>query len=236
MSMADDPHAPAAALPPLTEEQAQLVALGLPMVERYAAEISRRLKGRIAPDELMAWGTLALDKAARNYRPEICPSFLHFARHHVEGDMLDAVQEELGSLRARVERAMDRAYCRAVAQQTLGVDLFADEDEALLQGARNGCAEALAAAFVAGALEAGQATPEDAVAELEGEVVTREQLKAAMGELTAEERRVVEMVYEGGMTMVEVARVVGVHVNTVQKRHGSALRKLRRRMVGERSQ
>src|SRR4051812_17409586 len=84
------------------------------------------------------------------------------------------------SPRARVQHAMDRAFCRFTGEQTLDVNLFADEQEELVEGARKGCADALAAAFVAGSLEAAVASPEEAMEELEGQVITRASLEEAL--------------------------------------------------------
>ena len=42
-----------------------------------------------------------------------------------------------------------------------------------------------------------------------------------------EEQTAIQLVYGKGITLAEVAREIGVHVNTAKNRHPSALRKLR---------
>ncbi|MFT3771510.1 MAG: sigma-70 family RNA polymerase sigma factor [Minicystis sp.] len=233
----EEPATPSSAgsarrLPPLSDEQQRLVQMGLSMVERCAAEVARRYRDLVTAEELLATGAFALHEAALAYHEDRHPSFLHFAKHHVQGRMLDAIRAEHFSLRARVEHAMDRAYCRFSTHQTLDVDLFADDEAKLLDGARRGCADLLAATFLAGLLEAQQASPEEAVAELEGRTSTHISLQEALATLPPEEQATIQLAYGKGMTLGEVADALGVHVNTAKNRHVSALEKLRALLVG----
>ncbi|MFT3771116.1 MAG: sigma-70 family RNA polymerase sigma factor [Minicystis sp.] len=204
----EEPAAPSSAgsarrLPPLSDEQQRLVQMGLSMVERCAAEVARRYRDLVTAEELLATGAFALHEAALAYHEDRHPSFLHFAKHHVQGRMLDAIRAEHFSLRARVEHAMDRAYCRFSTHQTLDVDLFADDE----------------------------ASPEEAVAELEGRASTHVSLQEALATLPPEEQATIRLAYGEGMTLGEVAEALGVHVNTAKNRHASALQKLRALLV-----
>ncbi|APR74670.1 Hypothetical protein A7982_00016 [Minicystis rosea] len=201
------------------------------MVEHRADEVVRRHRDFVTAEELLAIGALALHEAALAYREDRHPSCLHFAKHHVHGRMLDAILTEHFSLRARVEHAMERAFCRFQSHQTLDLNLFADDEEKLLDGARRGCADALAATFLAGLLEAQQATPEEAVAELEGQQTTLASLQNALATLHPDEQTTIQLVYGKGMTLAEVARGAGVQLNTAKNRHLRALRKLRALLV-----
>jgi RNA polymerase sigma factor (sigma-70 family) len=214
-------------LPPLLPEQARLVHMGLSLVERCADEVARRYRDLVTPDDLLAPGTLGLHEAARAYREDLTPSFLHFARCYIEGKMLRSIHAEHFSLRAKVEHAMERAYCRISAHQALGLDLFAGTEAEILDGARKGCDEVLAATYLAGLLEAQHASPEEAVVELEGEQLRRDTLGDALATLPPNEEVVIRLAYGQGMTLGEVADKVGVHLNTAKNRHVSALQKLR---------
>ncbi len=119
---------------------------------------------------------------------------------------------------------MERAYCGFEVHQLLDVDLFSDPDERLLDGARGGCDDALAAALVAFTNEAQATSPEDAVV---GRVALREALRT----LYPHEREVIRLVYERDLSLAEAARELGVHANTAQNRCQSALRKLRAFLV-----
>lgn len=214
-------------LPQLSPDQLDLVRMGLQLIELQAADVARRYRTRVEAKELYACGLMALHEAAAEYRVEKNPSFLYFAQHHVRGRMLNMMRDEVFSLRARVELAMERTFCRVVGHQVLDVDVWQDEDAALVEGARKGCAEALAATFVAASMEARDATPEEALMEVEEQRGHVAALGEAMATLTPAERRVVELFYGEGMTLAEVARAIGIHKNTAQKRHQTALEKLR---------
>jgi RNA polymerase sigma factor (sigma-70 family) len=212
------------ALPPdLTPSQGALVKLGLPEVGRCAADVARRFHGRFTPEDLLASGTLGLLVAARVYDEERGLGFAHFARYYILGRMLNAVEAELFSIRARVEHAMERAFCGFSAHQVLDVDLFADPEEKLVDGARLGCDDVLAAAIygaIAEAAETERASPEDAL-------LQHVSLRDALATLYPHERQVIQLVYEEGMILVDVADHLGIHTNTAHNRHASALRKLR---------
>lgn len=213
--------------PALTSDQERLVRLGLPVVEACATEIARRYRGLVTREELLAPGTIALREAALAYREERHPSFPCYARHHIQGRMIDALRAEHFSPSARLERAMDRAYERHASHQTLDFDLFADDEETLLDGTRLGVGDALAAAHVAALIEDQRMTLEDAIVEDEAESAVIASLLAGTATLPPHERTVIELVYERGLTLDEAAGAIGVHVNTAQRRHVSALRKLR---------
>jgi RNA polymerase sigma factor (sigma-70 family) len=128
---------------------------------------------------------------------------------------------------------MERAFARVAAHQSLDVDLFAGSEDELIEGARSGCAEEMAAVFLASA--APSATPEEEIIELEGRRLDREALRGALATLPPEEQRVIDLVYRENMTLAEVARETGVHANTAWKRHVSALRTLRAILTREMS-
>lgn len=218
-------------LPPLTPDQLALVRMGLPLIELQAADVARRYRSRVEAKELYACGLIGLHEAAAEYRVEQHPSFLYFAQHHVRGRMLNMMRDEVFSLRARVEHAMERAFCRVVGHQLLDVDVWRDEDAELVEGARKGCAEAMAATFVAALTEAKSATPEEALMELEEKAALVAALTAAVAALEPAERRVIELFYGEGMTLGEVAKALGIHKNTAQKRHRLALVKLHAAVV-----
>lgn len=210
----------AAPSPALTSKQNALVKLGLPEVRRCAAEVARRYRGRFTPEEMLAPGTVGLLVAARSYDEERGLGFRYYARHYILGRMLNAIKTDLFSTRARVEHAMERAFCGFSAHQVLEGDLFADSEEKLLDDARRGCDDALAASLVAAAAEAREASPEDAV-------ILRISLREALATLYPHELEVTQLVHEKGMSVAEASRDLRVHINTAQNRYTSALRKLR---------
>ncbi len=202
----------------MTSEQRQLFEEGLPMVRQCAAEVGTRW--RYPSQDLLGAGTVALHEVTRTYDPEQHPSFPVFARHHIRGRMIDAVKAEPWSSGSRVERAMERAFEVVMSHHVVDADLFRDSEEEILDRAREGEAEVLAAAFLAGLREKQE---EDA----EETVVERLWLRDGVARLYPPEREVVRLVYWQGKTADEVARELGVNPKTVRRRHAAALRKLR---------
>ena len=217
---------------PLTPEQEQLVEAGLPMVKQCAAEVASRFQPRVHAEELLAPGTIALRQAVLSYQADLHPSFPVYARHHIRGRMIDAVRTEHFSLRARVEHAMERAYEIFEAQHKLDGDLAHDDEQVLLDSARQGCDDMLASVYVAGLLEEEASTPEDDLVAREDQQSQRDALQKARDALAPAEQTVVRLLYEEGMTMEEAAREMSVHFNTVQRRHTKALRTLRKALAG----
>jgi RNA polymerase sigma-70 factor (ECF subfamily) len=76
-------------------------------------------------------------------------------------------------------------------------------------------------------LEAPQRTEEQAV-----DNATSQEIRGALGELPAEQRRVIELAYFGGFTHVEIASMLGTPVGTVKGRMRLGLRKLRDQLQG----
>ncbi len=76
-------------------------------------------------------------------------------------------------------------------------------------------------------LEAPQRTEEQAV-----DNATSREIRGALGELPAEQRRVIELAYFGGFTHVEIASMLGTPVGTVKGRMRLGLRKLRDQLQG----
>ena len=210
--------------PQLTTEQR--VKLALPMVEQCAEELAR-LFNPVTRDELLGPGTIGAHEAAEKYREEKHPYFVVYARHYIRGRMLDAIRVEHRALRARVERAMERAYDGFSAHEAETVDTFADPPEKILEGARQGHDDALAAAFFASMMEMRGASAEEIHAELEGQAEILGHLGDAMATLYPHEREVIQRVYVEDLTLDDVAALIGMSQNTVQRRHVAALRKLR---------
>lgn len=211
---------------PLTPEQQRYIKHGLALVERGAVAIARSYHPLVKREELLGPGTIALYEAVHAYRPERHPHFLQYAQYHVCGRMLDAVRTDHCSLRARVERAMDRAFYRMISHQEVAVDLFADPPEKVQEGVRSGSADLAAATYLAALLEGHEASQEDQIVELEGQLATLASLHEGLASLNPYEREVIRKVYEEKLTLDEVSEHVSVPARSCQRRHASALRKL----------
>ena len=109
--------------------------------------------------------------------------------------------------------------------------MFNDSPERIVEGNQQACDDSPAAAFWGGILEAQGVSPEEIMAELEGQVTTFEMIRDAVDSLVPNERQVIHLVYYEKKTLDEVAEVIDASVNTAQRRHVSALHKLRAFLV-----
>jgi RNA polymerase sigma factor (sigma-70 family) len=214
-----------------TPIQRALVESALPMVDQCARALAHRYRDIVTHGELLAAGTIAAHDAAAIYEEDKHPDFSVFARHFIRGQMMDAIAAERFSLRARVERAMERAFEQMASHATLEINLFMAEDEAVEANAREGKARALASAFLAGVLEVHAQSAEELAIEAEAKQAAIGTLAQAIGALYPHEREVIRLVYEQGLTLDKAARALSVHLNTVKGRHRSALVKLRAAFV-----
>jgi RNA polymerase sigma factor (sigma-70 family) len=230
---AEDPANDLEPPPPLTPTQEKLCQDGLPMVEKCAREIARRFHPLVEPCELLAAGAIALRQSAACYTSDLHASFPVYARHHIRGRMIDAVRSEHFSLRARVERSMERAYEIFESYHPVDGDLFADDDQKLLEGARKGCDELLGAVFLAGVREemSQTATAEDELSLREEERALKADLERAKRDLPTAQRTALQLVYEQGMTIEEAAREMRVHRNTVQRYLTRAVQSLKAALI-----
>jgi RNA polymerase sigma factor (sigma-70 family) len=130
--------------------------------------------------------------------------------------MIDEVRTEHFSRRARVERAMERAFEVVSNHHVVEVDLFRDEVPAIVAGAHQAGAQLMAATYIAGVLAA---QPADA----EERLVDRISLGQAIARLPAHEQEVLRLVLQEGLTLDEVAEEIGVSAHTAQRRHAKAL-------------
>jgi RNA polymerase sigma factor (sigma-70 family) len=122
---------------------------------------------------------------------------------------------------------MDRAYEFFSSHHTPGANPATDGDDKIVDGARQGCADVLAAAHLAACVEQEQIGSE------EDKITLRIALRDAVASLTPEEQTILQRVYDEGMTLDEAAAEERIHLNTAWRRHVRALRKLREALASE---
>jgi RNA polymerase sigma factor (sigma-70 family) len=210
---------------PLTPEEELRVRTGLSLVKRCAEEVAGGYQRYVTWQELMAVGLFALRRAARLFRDEAYSDFPVYARHSIRGRMIDAVRRDHFSYSERIERAMDRAHDVFWAHEDVEIDTFSDPEEKLIEGAKGGCDDGLAAAIVAAAHEAQAAGPEAAL-------IDRIAVRQAREALPPADREVVRLVHDEEKTLDEVAAELGVSPTTAQRRGRRGLRRLRDLLLG----
>lgn len=171
----------------------------LPLVERVAKRIARRLPRSVALDDLVGAGSLGLIHAVKHFDPARAPSFTSYAELRIRGAILDhlrALDWLPRSIRASVKRGeSDTAVISIDDRAGPGCDGFAGS------------------------------VPMPSTLLEQRELRTR--LTAAIAALTERSRRVLALYYVDELTLKEIGEVLGVTESRVCQLHGEAVRLLK---------
>lgn len=171
----------------------------LPLVERVAKRVARRLPRSVPLDDLVGAGSLGLIDAVKRFDPARAPSFSAYAELRIRGAILDhlrALDWLPRSMRASVKRGESDAAVIAIDDRAgPGCDGFA-------------------------------ANQPSAPTMLEQREV-RERLSAAIAALPERTRRVLALYYVDELTLKEVGQVLGVTESRACQLHGEAVLRLK---------
>lgn len=170
----------------------------LPLVERVAKRVARRLPCSVSLDDLVGAGSVGLIEAVKRFDPERAPSFAAYAELRIRGAILDhlrAVDWLPRSMRASVKRGESESAVVSVDDRSDGFDGFA------------------------------ASSPSPSMAFEARERQTR--LAAAIAALPARTRRVLALYYIDELTLKEVGEVLGVTESRACQLHGEAVMRLR---------
>jgi len=232
------PHAPGDDAARLEE---QLRAY-LPLVRRVARRLILHKPPNIDADELVNWGMEGLLQALQRFDPGKGVAFEAYARLRIRGAILDRLRatdymaRRLRMKAKRLERAyrtleirLSRPATEEEVAAELGVDLPALH-ALLAEVGRSGAIsledpgelQPLERPALEDILDADRADPLDALLSRE-----RAQLVAkAIEQLSPRERSVIALYYHEGITMREVAEVLGITESRVSQLHSQALLRL----------
>ena len=227
-------------------DQERLLLEQLPQVRYIARRIHDRLPSHIQFDDLVQAGILGLMEALHKYDPSKNVELKTYAKHRIQGAILDSlrdldwsprplrkkarqVEQAHQRLRAQfgrpatepelvIELGMDLKELQHLLGDLRGLDLGSLQDEYTESGQER---ESLAAPTQG-------ADPDPFTQCLQGE--QRTLLTRAVGELQPRERQVLALYYFEELTMKEVGAVLGVGEARVSQIHPAALVRLRARM------
>lgn len=182
-------------------ESHALIESAMPMVERNARSIAKRLPPQIDKDELLDAGYLALVQAAGKFDPERGIPLEAYARRAVRGAMWELV-------RRRNWREMSHYQ---IPEETIGH----------YRGDHRAASETQRAPLSEFVDDTG-----DPHVMLE-EKLRRERAEAAMGCLDDRERLVVRKYY-AGIELTEIGRSIGLSKGSASRIHLGALRKMQK--------
>jgi len=227
-------------------DQERLLLEQLPQVRYIARRIHDRLPSHIPLDDLVQAGILGLIEALHKYDPGKNVELKTYAKHRIQGAILDSLRDLDWSPRPlrRKARQLEQAHQRLRARlgrpatepelaMELGMEL--KELQHLLGDLRGLDLGSLQEEFTPSGQERDSlaANPQGADQEpfakcFQGEL--RDFLARAVGELQARERLVLSLYYFEELTMKEVGAVLGVGEARVSQIHSAALVRLRARM------
>jgi len=227
-------------------DQERLLLEQLPQVRYIARRIHDRLPSHISYDDLVQAGILGLMEALHKYDPSKNVELKTYAKHRIQGAILDSLRDldwsprPLRKKARQLEQAHQRLrarFGRPATEPELAMELGLElrELQRLLGDLRGLDLGSLQDEFT----ESGQereslAAPaqgpdqEPYVQCLQGEL--RELLSRAVSELQPRERQVLSLYYFEELTMKEVGAVLGVGEARVSQIHSAALVRLRARM------
>ncbi|HEY2929136.1 sigma-70 family RNA polymerase sigma factor [Piscinibacter sp.] len=218
-----------------------------PLVSRIARRISGRLPANVEMDDLIQAGMIGLDAALTHFEEGRGASFDTYAARRIEGAMLDTLRatDTLSrDLRAnvrlvrsavqRLEHALGRAPRAKEVANELGWTLQAFHDCMVAAGASGArCGDEQ--------LEAGddESADDEALSAIDAHadpVRSLEQrqrhaaLHSAFDALEERERRLMEMIYDRGISHRDAGAALGVSPSRVTQMHEEIVVKLRRRL------
>ncbi len=227
-------------------ERDRLLLEQVPQVRYIARRIHDRLPPHVQLDDLVQAGILGLIEALHKFDPSRNVELKSYAKHRIQGAILDSLRELDWSPRPlrRKARQLEQAhqrlrarFARPATEPEIALELGMDLKELQrLQGDLRGLdLGSLQEELGEGGQDYGPRTPHATRQDeepfsrcLQGEV--RVLLSEAISDLPPRERQVLALYYYEELTMKEVGAVLGVGEARVSQIHSAALVRLRARM------
>jgi RNA polymerase sigma factor for flagellar operon FliA len=208
-----------------------------PRIRRHAARVARRLPRHVAMADLVSAGYAGLVDAFVRFDTSRMDSFEAYIDHRIRGAILDELRDH--DPLTRDQRAFARRLATATHQ--LAVKLGRAPEEAEIAASLEMSLSALQSQLSrmnATAARSGAAVYDEETVESVSEDAERPDAQAerserralvgaAMDQLPARQRKVLQMYYEEGQTLRQIADSLGVTESRVSQIHSEAINKLR---------
>jgi len=226
------------------DERNALVVRELPQVYYVAAKIRERLPSYVEMEDLVQAGVIGLMDACRNYDSSKDAQFSTFAKFRIRGAILDSLRQldwgsrtlrrkgrEIASSVVKLESALGRQPVEEeiAADMQMRLDelqtTMTQLDGLYLVGQRAHSSEDHSETYdlIESAPGSGQDNPFDLC--LAGE--RKEQLAAAVSQMSEREQLILSLYYQEELTMKEISQIVGIAVSRVSQIHAAAMVRLR---------
>jgi RNA polymerase sigma factor for flagellar operon FliA len=215
------------------------------LVSAIAAHVQHSLPVHIELDDLIHAGMMGLFDAAVKYQEDKRVAFSTYAKHRIRGAILDTLRQldwasrdlrrrykQMETLKSQLAATLQRDPTEAEIAAAMGLD--ARRWRALMVDFRN--LGNIAAQARPDREEQRQLEMPCAPAQNPDQVFARTELRSkllsAMSSLPARYRKVVELYYQGEMTMKEIGDILGVNESRVSQIHKSALERMQAALDG----
>ncbi len=194
----------------LARWQQKLVEDHLELVDRIVRGMLRRLPSHIDKADLIQQGRIGLMEAAKRYDRSSSATFKTFATYRIRGEIIDGM--------------------RAFSHGRPNDDSWKEITESIGSRTRKSYGSDDLGGFISSvhmlstAFSMAPATEDDPM----NESVEKQTLWEAVARLPERERKVCELLYQGDMTMQDIADVMGTSKASVSRLHKRALERLRK--------
>jgi RNA polymerase sigma factor for flagellar operon FliA len=226
------------------EERNEIVLRELPQVYYIAARIRDRLPKNIDMEDLVQAGVMGLIDACRNYDSAKEAQFSTFAKFRIRGAILDSLRmldwgsrtlrkkgREITSCIAKLEARLGRQPLEEEIVYEMHIDLnelhstMTQLDGLFLVAQRSSPSNDSPESY--DFIESAPSTNEDNPFDLCLKGEKREQIAAAISEMSEREQMILSLYYKEEMTMKEISQVMHIAVSRVSQIHAAAMVKLR---------
>ena len=210
----------------------ELVERYTPLVRSIAAQLKSRLGVNLEFDELVSCGRLGLLEAAERFDYKLGVSFKTFAYYRIRGAMYDGLRK----MEVITRRKDPRIKFEEAANQLLGSEATRGSSEARKPTLKDDMEEVrgLISALVPIYFLASDALDQMQHSEKGGSIVEqaslsqeKQLLKEALGQLSKNEKTLIELYYYQDMTLEEAASQLGLSKSWASRLHARALTKLK---------
>ena len=224
------------------DERERLILEHLPQVRLIARRIHERLPGSVCLDDLISTGTLGLIAAVDRFDPSQNVQLKTYAEYKIRGAILDSLRgldwaprqkrrrsKQIEQAIAILEQRLKRAPTEEEISAELGLDL-AEYREWLSESC----------GLNIGSLEASRSDDSHAdvlkfIPDREGEspaaVLEQAELRRILGKAISRmprvERTILGLYYDEGLTLREIAKIVGLHESRISQLKSQAILRLR---------
>jgi RNA polymerase sigma factor FliA len=210
----------------------ELIADGRALVRSIAIRIHRKIPVRLDLEDLIAYGELGLAEAARDFEDERGNQFSTFAYYRIQGSIYDGIAKMTWTSRARYRRLRYESMAHDVLESERAQDdgSTKDANESGKWFAR--VTERLAMVYLASDGDADNNPVQSAEDPRETAPVrlmhreASEKLRAMVERLPDAERRLINYVYFGGLTLQEAGIRLGFSKSWASRLHAKILEKL----------